>query len=79
VGQVNKPVPATPGGRPLGRVAALAISVGAIGGGTILMVIMVGKLTRPGANEETAINGAALASGLLVVGVIMFGLAMRRQ
>jgi hypothetical protein len=62
----------------------LVFAVGAMGLGTSLMVMAVAQLSRPrvrdsATDQELYINWAAVAAGLLVVGVVTFGLALRRR
>jgi hypothetical protein len=62
----------------------LVFPVAAMGLGTSLMVMAVAQLSQPrvqnsALNQDLYINWAAAASGLLVVGVVTFGLALRRR
>jgi hypothetical protein len=60
----------------------LVSAVAMMGIGTGLMVMAVSQLSRrevPKLQEELYLNWAAFASGLLVVGVITFGLVLRRR
>src|SRR5262245_47456298 len=72
-----------PDGRPPSR-PGLVFAVAAMGVGAGLMVMAVAQLSRrsrptSALDEELYINWAAVAAGLLVVGVITFGLVLRRR
>jgi hypothetical protein len=62
----------------------LVLAVAAMGLGTSLMVMAVAQLSRQrvrdsAISQDVYINWAAAAAGLLVVGVITFGLVLRRR